>query len=41
MQAMSNLMMCITFNDIVEHLAMIEKEKALLTKINICKFLEQ
>jgi hypothetical protein len=40
MNTMANLMMCITINDIMEFLGCIETEKAIATKVNICKFLE-
>ena len=40
MTTLANIMMCITLNDIIEFLGIIETEKALLTKINMCKFLE-
>lgn len=41
MTTLANVMMCINLNDIMEFLTVIETEKALLTKINMCKFLEQ
>lgn len=41
MATMANLMMCITLNEIMEFLGVIETEKAPATKVNICKFLEQ
>ena len=40
MTTLANIMMCITLSDIIEFLGIIETEKALLTKINMCKFLE-